>query len=58
MFLGVGWDEMVSEMGGNTIAMRQRGRKIFNRYVGAIGSHLFKMKSIICAEGIVKAIYW
>jgi len=54
----VAWDEMVSEMGGRSMAIRQRGGKILNRHVGWIGGHLFEKKSIICCQGIVKAIYW
>ena len=53
-----GGDEMVGEMGGRSMAIRQRGGKILNRHVGWIGGHLFEKKSIFCAEGIVKAIYW
>ena len=48
---------MVSEMGERSMAKEQRDRKIFNRYIGWIGGHLFEKKSIFCAEGIVKAIY-
>jgi len=54
----VAWDEMVSEMGGRSMAKEQRDRKIFNRYFEWIDGHLFEKKSILCAEGIVKAIYW
>jgi len=40
------------------MAKEQRDSKIFNRYIGWIGGHLFEKKSIICADGSAIGFYW